>query len=148
MSKKVNIVVDSSGSMKEDDKNAVVKYLLNGINNILEKEEFKDYEFEVFQWGACTKKFENLEKTKIEFLGRTNDKEFDILINLMDKKGTILLISDGNFSRSVKEKLKNLDMKIVPIVVGSDANKSMLQDISTNKSIFSAVDLLQAIKNI
>jgi len=148
MSKKVNIVVDSSGSMKEDDKNAIVKYILNGINNILEKEEFKDYEFELFQWGACTKKIENFEKAKIEFLGRTKDKEFDILINLMDKRGTILLISDGNFSRSEKEKLKNLEMKIVPIVVGSDANKSMLQYISTSQIAFSAVDLLQAIKNI
>ena len=43
MNKIVNIVVDASGSMAEDDKNGVVKYLLNGINNIIEyKVQLKD----------------------------------------------------------------------------------------------------------
>ena len=31
--KMINIVIDSSGSMQEDDKNAVIKYLLSSINN-------------------------------------------------------------------------------------------------------------------
>ena len=31
----VNIVVDASGSMGEDEKNAVVKYLLNGISSAM-----------------------------------------------------------------------------------------------------------------
>ena len=38
MGKMVNIVVDASGSMAEDDKNAVVKYLLIGISHAVELE--------------------------------------------------------------------------------------------------------------
>lgn len=32
--KNINIIVDASGSMGEDEKNAVVKYLLNGMSSV------------------------------------------------------------------------------------------------------------------
>lgn len=72
MNKIVNIVVDASGSMAEDDKNGVVKYLLNGINNIIETNLFDDVKFILYQWGQEIKKFENFEKAKIEFAGGSN----------------------------------------------------------------------------
>ena len=59
MSKTVNIVVDASGSMAEDDKNAVVKYLLNGISNIMGTSDFYDVKFVLYQWGQSSKKIEN-----------------------------------------------------------------------------------------
>ena len=71
MSKTVNIVVDASGSMAEDDKNAVVKYLLNGICNVMRTPGLGDVEFALYQWGQESKKIDNLEKAKIEFTGKS-----------------------------------------------------------------------------
>lgn len=147
MNKKVNIVVDASGSMTEDDKNTVVRYILNGINNIKGKEEFEDYSFELFQWGESTKKIDDMEKGKIEYRGRAQRKGLMELDKLLDD-GAILLISDGNIEREEKKILKESSRKIVPICVGVDANRALLQDISTEKIVYSVVDLLQAIKSI
>ena len=78
MSKIVNIVVDASGSMAEDDKNAVIKYLLNGICNVMGTPDFDSIEFALYQWGQESKKIENLVCRKFIAFGyrrtKTNDR--------------------------------------------------------------------------
>lgn len=148
MKKIVNIVVDASGSMVEDGKNAVVKYLLNGIISASKKNEFKDLEFELFQWGKETKKIDNIEKAKINFAGKSDIKGLVILENLLNVNKPILLISDGNFDSDEKEKIKCFAKKIITIFVGVDANKSILQNISTDTTVFSVEDLFQALREL
>ena len=148
MKKIVNIVIDASGSMVEDGKNAVVKYLLNGIISASKKNEFKDLEFELFQWGKETKKIDNIEKARINFAGKSDTKGLVILENILNVNKPILLISDGNFDSDEKEKIKCFGKKIITIFVGVDANKSILQSISTDTTVFSAEDLFQALREL
>ena len=84
MSKIVNIVVDASGSMVEDDKNAVIKYLLNGICNVMGTPDFDSIEFALYQWGQVSKKIENLEKAKIEFAGKSSLSGIEELKQMID----------------------------------------------------------------
>lgn len=146
MEKVVNIIVDASGSMCEDEKNAVVKYLLNGISSA--KRNFsieQEISFNLFQWGKETKQIADIEKAKIIFEGKSDLKGLDEIGKIIDKQDSVLFISDGNLEISEKKKLKELSDNILTIYVGVDANKAVLQDISTNKVVYSVVDFMQAL---
>lgn len=145
MNKIVNIVVDASGSMAEDDKNGVVKYLLNGINNIIETNLFDDVKFILYQWGQEIKKFENFEKAKIEFAGGSNSLGLEELKKLLSKDQTIIFISDGNFDLEYKVQLKDLSTNIITIFIGLDANRAILIDIATENVVYSVTDFVQVI---
>ncbi len=145
MSKTVNIVVDASGSMSEDDKNAVVKYLLNGICNIMGTTDFGNIEFVLYQWGQESKKIENLEKAKIEFAGKSPISGLEELKQMIDENQTMIFVSDGNFNSGDKVQIKKMSVKIIPIFVGIDANRTILQDIATEKVVYSVADFMQAI---
>lgn len=146
MEKVINIIVDASGSMGEDEKNAVVKYLLNGISSARRSNSLgQEVLFNLFQWGKETKQIEDIEKAKISFEGKNDVRGLDELGKIIDKQDSILLISDGNFEISEKQKMKELSNNILPVFVGVDANRAVLQDISTNKVIYSVVDFMQAL---
>lgn len=145
MNKIVNIVVDASGSMAEDDKNGVVKYLLNGINNIIETNLFDDVKFILYQWGQEIKKFENFEKAKIEFAGGSNSLGLEEIKKILSKDQTIIFISDGNFDLEYKVQLKDLSTNIITIFIGLDANRAILKDIATENVVYSVTDFVQVI---
>lgn len=145
MNKKVNIILDASGSMAEENKNVVVKYLLNGIlNNI----EFSNIEFELFQWCKNSKKIENLKNFKIEFIGKSDILGLAILEKYINKENSILFISDGNIDLKEKQKIKSMSNNIVCIFIGVDSNKSTLKDIATNNGVYSVVDFLQTLNEL
>lgn len=145
MSKTVNIVVDASGSMAEDDKNAVIKYLLNGICNVMGTTDFGDIEFVLYQWGQESKKIENWEKAKIEFAGKSLLSGLEELKQMIDENQTMIFVSDGNFNREDKAQIKKMSKNIIPIFVGIDANRTILQDIATEKVAYSVTDFMQAL---
>lgn len=145
MGKIVNIVVDASGSMAEDDKNAVVKYLLNGISNVTELTDFRDVDFVLYQWGQTSKKIESLEKAKIEFAGKSQVSGLEELTQMIDENQPLIFISDGNFNSGDKASIKTLSKYIVSIFVGIDANRAILQDISTEGIVYAVTDFVQAI---
>ncbi|MDO5519828.1 MAG: VWA domain-containing protein [bacterium] len=147
MEKVINIIVDASGSMAEDDKNAVVKYMLNGICNASRTDYFANIGFDLFQWGKVTKRIENMEKAKIEFSGKSNVNGLEILNDLLGDQESIVLISDGNMEPAEKQKLKSMGKRIIPIYVGIDANRSVLQEVSTNKVVYSVMDFMQALSD-
>lgn len=142
--KNINIIVDASGSMGEDEKNAVVKYLLNGMSSV-QKNKSLDISLSLYQWGVETKKIDDIEKAKISFAGKNTIEGLDALCSLLDSQDAVILISDGNFESDIKKKIKELSNNILPIFVGVDANRTILQDISTSKIVYSVVDFVQAL---
>lgn len=145
MGKVINVVVDASGSMAEDDKNAVVKYLINGICNVKQEALYRDTQFVLFQWNSASVKFDDMEKAKIEFRGRSSFEDLESIIDEIDSDSSIILISDGGFGNNEKNKIRNLSKKIIPIFVGIDANRTILKDISTNNIVYSVADFMQAL---
>lgn len=133
--------------MAEDDKNAVVKYLLNGIDNASRTDDFANIYFALFQWGKVTKRIENMEKGKMEFSGRASMNGLDILKQLITDQESIVLISDGNIETTEKQRLKEIGKRIIPIYVGADANRTVLQEVSTNKVVYSVMDFMQALSD-
>lgn len=145
MNKIVNIVVDTSGSMSEDDKNAVVKYFLNGIVNIHETSEFDNIDFVLYQWGEESKKIESLINAKLEFKGKASISGVEILRQYIDRNQPVIFVSDGNLSKEEKAGIKELSVNILPIFVGIDTNKAILKEIATKKVVYSIPDFMQCV---
>lgn len=145
MNKIVNIVVDTSGSMAEDDKNAVVKYFLNGIVNIHETSEFDNIDFVLYQWGEESKKIESLINAKLEFKGKASISGIEILRQHIDRNQSVIFVSDGNLSKQEKAGIKELSVNILPIFIGIDTNKAVLKEIATEKVVYSIPDFMQCV---
>lgn len=145
MNKIVNIVVDTSGSMAEDDKNAVVKYFLNGIVNILKTSEFDNIDFILYQWGEESKKIESLQNAKLEFKGKASITGIEILQQYIDRNQSVIFVSDGNLSKQEKVGIRDLSVNILPIFVGIDANKAILKEIATKNLVYSIPDFMQCV---
>ncbi|WP_300276173.1 VWA domain-containing protein [Peptacetobacter sp.] len=145
MKKIINIIIDSSGSMMEDDKNTIVKYLINGICSAHRNLIIENMSINLFQWGKETKQLDNLENAKIDFGGRNNIYGLEIIGKLINKEDTVLFVSDGSFGVLEKEHIMKLSNNILSIYVGIDANKKILKDISTNKEVYAVMDFIQAL---
>ena len=145
MSRIVNILVDASGSMAEEDKNAVVKYLLNGICNVSDLSDFDDVSFQLFQWGKVCKRIEDIENAKIEFSGKAQKNGLEELAQIIDESRPLLFISDGGFEKEDRANLRKISENIVPIFIGIDANRTSLQEISSSGIVYSVADFVQAI---
>jgi hypothetical protein len=145
MNKIINIVVDTSGSMAEDDKNAVVKYFLNGIVNILKTSEFDNIDFILYQWGEESKKIESLQNAKLEFKGKASITGIEILQQYIDRNQSVIFVSDGNLSKQEKVGIRDLSVNILPIFVGIDANKAILKEIATKNLVYSIPDFMQCV---
>ena len=126
----------------EDDKNAVVKYLLNGICNGAD-----NFQYRFYQWGGITKSIDKVDNIKVEYSGKADCAGLEILESLIDKNDAILFISDGNIDREERNKLKDLSETIITIFIGVDANRNNLKKVSTNNSVYSVVDFMQALND-
>ena len=92
MSKYLNILIDTSGSMAEDCKNAVVKYLLNAITSC-DGIEVKNY----YLVGNQCIKVEDTAGLKITYGGQMTTTAINGCFREMSDEENTLLISDGCF---------------------------------------------------
>ena len=95
--KRINVLIDSSGSMNEDGKLSALKYLLYAITNVI-REQYNDMiDFEFVQWSTDISKLEKLNMLV------TNGKLNECVLNEyfeFNSPDSIIFISDGNFDAS------------------------------------------------
>lgn len=144
--KMINIVIDSSGSMQEDDKNAVIKYLLSSINNAKYMGDLKNIRFDFFCLGTNT--FKMKEETKIKFSGDINLENISKLKDIINMEYSTILISDGNLDTKVKEEIKKIFKNLFCIYIGIDANLNILKYISSTNKVYSVIDIFQLLDDI
>lgn len=142
----INIVIDSSGSMQEDDKNAVIKYLLISINNSKYMEDLKNINFEFFCLGTNT--FKMKEESKIEFSGDINLEKVNKLKDIINTEYTTILISDGNLDNEVKKEIKKIFENLFCVSIGIDSDLNVLKYISSSNKVYSVVDIFQLLNDI
>lgn len=142
--KTVNVVIDASGSMSEDSKGFVVKYLINSLINTACTSDFEDVEFALYQWGSSIVKIENPEKAKIVYSGKIS-ADLEIPAEIADKTKPMIFISDGGFDKKLKELILGFSLNIMPVYVGEDANKRTLSDIARGRRVYCVTDFVQAV---
>ena len=123
----VNIIIDSSGSMVDDEKNNIIEYIFSSVKNIL-----KDY-INIFSWNIEIKKVEKLKD--ISYIGKTNIKELLSFVESNNEEYN-LIFSDFNYSCSEFKRIYN--DKVFYIGIGFDRKK-------IEKNYFEAYDILNLI---
>lgn len=127
MIRMVNIIIDSSGSMGDDEKNNIIEYIFPNVKNML-----KDY-INIFSWNNEIKKVEKLKD--ISYIGKTNIKELLSFVESNNEEYN-LIFSDFNYSFSEFKRIYN--DKVFYIGIGFDRKK-------LEKNYFEAYDILNLI---
>lgn len=140
MSKYLNILIDTSGSMTEDCKNAVVKYLLNAIascDGIVITN--------CYLVGDQCIKAEDIVNLKITYGGQMKATAINGYFREISDQENTLLISDGCFDVDTEKSISKQRDNVVCIAVGEDAMLNNLQRCSKNKKVYLAEDVNAAI---
>ena len=141
----LNVIVDVSGSMTENGKDSVTKYLLYAIDGVLKDIGLEAYK--TYQWGE---KLEELTETHKILFGscKASDDLVDFLNNHMEEKN--MIISDGGFSRDIKRGIKGLSDKnnIYYLGIGSDCDIAAIRAVAIQDKIYSAHEVIPCLKSI
>lgn len=143
MARRVSVLIDTSGSMAEDCKGAVVKYVLNAIVSVSEEDD-KEYKF--YLVGNELTEIEDSRNFKIFYGGQLSLKAIKSVFD-EDCEG-YLFISDGCFDSEIEAFLSKHNRQIVTVAIGADAMRNNLQRCSKHKNVFQASDVVAAIKAI
>lgn len=141
----INIIVDVSGSMTENGKDSVVRYLLYAIEGYCKEEKINEYK--VFRWG---KQLEELaEPYKLSFdSGKATNELLEFLNNHIDDKN--LIISDGGLSRDTKKGIKDISNRnnLYYLGVGSDCDLAAIRAVAMPDKIFMAQEVISCMRSI
>ena len=140
MSKYLNVLIDTSGSMAEDCKNAVVKYLLNAITSC-DRIEVKN----CYLVGNQCIKADNIAGLKITYDGQMSTNAINGYFREISDRENTLLISDGCFDVYTEKAISKHKDNVVCVAVGEDAMLNNLQRCSKNKKVYLAEDINAAI---
>ena len=140
MSKYLNVLIDTSGSMAEDCKNAIVKYLLNAITSC-DEIVITNY----FLVGNQCIKVEDIDSLKITYDGQMKATAINSYFREISDQENTLLISDGCFDVDTEKSISKHRDNVVCIAVGEDAMLNNLQRCSKNKKVYLAEDVNAAI---
>lgn len=132
-------VVDASGSMGEEGKKSVIRYLIQAIIGIME-EKYSEIEYEILYWNSQILPY----KVKSEFEGRAEAGIFEDFLG-DHQKDTILLMGDGNYYDDVQRVLKSVDNKLMYLMLGCECNKSRLIKLVSADNLYEAVDIVTCI---
>ena len=149
MTNKINIIVDTSGSISEDGKASVVKNLLYIIQNIFQRDEYNAYDVNLMQWSNRLEKIENL--SRLEFKGSLNDLILRTYLENLSENDSLILLSDGNFSTEVRSAFRNVSIKKIKIycmAIGADSDLFSLKSVSTYPIVFNSVDIINVISKV
>lgn len=140
MSKQLNVLIDISGSMAEDCKNAVVKYLLNAIASY---DEFESKNYYLVS-EQCTQ-VADMVGLKITYGGKMSVNAINGYFREISEEEKTLLISDGCFDVDTEKSISAHRNTVVCVAVGEDAMLSNLQRCSKNKKVYLAEDVTAAL---
>lgn len=141
----VNIVMDASGSMSENGKVSIMKYIINSAEGYSKEEG--TITLSLYQWGDKIEPLNDLAEFRIrdansegdiaEFVGKHTEEE-------------ILILSDGGFSAKTKKAVRGMQGKenVFCIGVGCDCNFPAIRSLIDVKNIFKPQDIITCLKTM
>lgn len=144
---KVNVLIDASGSMTENGKISIMKYVINAVEGYSAEEESIDLSLYLYQWGDSIEHISNVG----EFRSKEGTVEGDVIKFVSEhSKEAVLIISDGGFSRKMKREFRQLQTRenIYFVGVGCDCNFPAIRSLTDDKNVFRAQDIITCLKNM
>lgn len=149
MNNRIDIIVDISGSISENGKAAVVKYLLYSIKNIFMREEYSKYKVNLLQWSDKMMDVNSI--AELRFNGTLNDEVMKKYLDGLEEKDAIILLTDGSFPTKIRNVFRNISekkIKLYCVAIGAEADIFGLKKISTYPVIFNSADIANLISKV
>lgn len=141
--KKIDVLIDASGSMNEEGKLSALKYLLYAMMNIIKEHNNGVIDFEFVQWSTEATRLEKLNMLTAK--GKLNENCLSKYYGTNSPDG-VIFISDGNFNVSLRTVILNISKNIFVVSVGLDSNDYNLKMVSSDSVVYKACDVEQVIK--
>lgn len=139
------ILVDVSGSMMEEGKGSVVRYLLHAIK-ALYTDEYTQTDYKIFMWNDEIVEYDL--DTKIAFKGKNNENILSEFLNQCCYKA-LLFMGDGNYSDKVMKVISECKTeRKLALMIGADCNRVKLQRVFGTSNIYDAADVVACISDL
>ena len=131
--KKVFLLIDTSGSMTENDKHSILMYIYRPFKTI-----FGD-RLLVYSWSNEIREVSKVSELKMQ--GKINNEITEKFLNSLEEDSYLVIMSDGSFESDIFKKIeKKLNVYIVGI--GSDVDKKVLEYVFGKDNYFETYDIL------
>ncbi len=139
----VNIVMDASGSMSENGKVSIMKYIINSAEGYSKEEG--TITLSLYQWGDKIEPLNDLAEFRIQDVNSEGDIVEFVNKHMGEK---ILILSDGGFSIKTKKAVKGMRGKenVFCIGAGCDCNFPAIRSLIDDKNIFKPQDIIACLQ--
>lgn len=143
MNMNVNIVMDGSGSMSENGKVSIMKYIINSAKGYSKEEA--TITLSLYQWGDKIECLNDLAEFRIQDVNSEGDIAEFVNKHTGEK---ILILSDGGFSIKTKKAVRGMQGKenVFCIGVGCDCNFPAIRSLIDDKNIFRPQDIITCLQ--
>jgi len=130
---KVFLLIDTSGSMIENEKPSILMYIYRPFKTIIGDRLL------AYSWGDKIKEVSKVSELRMQ--GKINNETTEKFLNKLEENSHLVIMSDGSFEIDIFKKLeKKVNMYFVGI--GSDVDKKILEYIFGKNNYFEAYDIL------
>lgn len=145
MENKINVILDFSGSMTELGKSAVLKSMVFRLRTIADRNSSKA---SFYLWQDEMIPFRG--KWEISPTGKANPMALYDFISAKSHGEKYLLLSDGtgdmDFVTTINQALAESSSVLLAVAIGRDTDFRSLAEISYDRNVWHAADVLQAME--
>ena len=130
---KVFLLIDTSGSMIENEKPSILIYIYRPFKTIIGNKLLS------YSWGDEIKEVSKVSELRMQ--GKINNETTEKFLNNLEENSHLVIMSDGSFETDIFKKLEK-KVNIYFVGIGSDVDKKILEYTFGKNSYFEAYDIL------
>ena len=130
---KVFLLIDTSGSMIENEKSSILMYIYRPFKTIIGDRLL------AYSWGDEIKEISKVSELKMQ--GKINNETTEKFLNKLEENSHLVIMSDGSFETDIFKKLEK-KVNIYFVGIGSDVDKKILEYTFGKNNYFEAYDIL------
>ena len=130
---KVFLLIDTSGSMIENEKSSILMYIYRPFKTIIGDRLL------AYSWGDEIKEISKVSELKMQ--GKINNETTEKFLNNLEENSHLVIMSDGSFETDVFKRLEK-KLNIYFVGIGSDVDKKILEYTFGKNNYFEAYDIL------
>lgn len=130
---KVFLLIDTSGSMIENEKSSILMYIYRPFKTIIGDRLL------AYSWGDKIKEVSKVSELRMQ--GKINNETTEKFLNNLEENSHLVIMSDGSFETDIFKKLEK-KVNIYFVGIGSDVDKKILEYTFGKNNYFEAYDIL------
>lgn len=130
---KVFLLIDTSGSMIENEKPSILMYIYRPFKTIIGDRLL------AYSWGDEIKEVSKVSELRMQ--GKINNETTEKFLNNLEENSHLVIMSDSSFETDIFKKLEK-KVNIYFVGIGSDVDKKILEYTFGKNNYFEAYDIL------